>query len=503
MNPSKAVIPAILCVAGLAAGYGAKKSTAPQSSETAQLLAMAKEVRRSNRDPSTSTTYIPPEVKSTDTVDSLIGKGESATFNDLATWLLTASSEEIGAYWAACKDLKPHKFSRNLVFMNWTRIDPEGALAATSGTEDEEMAWWGWASNDPAAALSAVGSEFLGSVTNSIGQHHPQWLRDHFDEIPEAGQGVALNGLTTWKEDSDHVATLDFLREHGRSYSERTLKTFIRKDPWAAYDWLEKNDMLFATKWGRSPGDTLIQTMLENHPEDLERLSAMTPPGRMKWRMEAAIFENLLSTDIDAALKNARETEAPLIAATRLAEIGKTYVESDPEKAFALAAEILESTNGSLSPALSINTNNGGTDWGADYDSAEKFMSSLLNEDPERVMDMLAGSDLEAEAFTGMSQEWADTDVDAYASWATRQDDPEVRSEATDHIVSSLAQQDRFEEAGDWALSDYSATTGGGSMYRLVHFWKDSDPDGAAQWVDRADISDAMRSNLHNLLRRR
>lgn len=492
----------MLCVCGLAAGYSAKRLVTPPTAETDELISEAEKITRSSRNVSAPTTYIAPEVKSTDTVESLIEKGETATFNDLATWLLTASSEEIATYWAACKDLKPHKFSRNLIFMNWARTDPQGALAATAGTEHEKMAWSGWASNDPDAALAAVSPKFLSTVAHSIGQHHPQWVRDHFDEIPEEGRQAALHGITTWKENSDHEGTLDFLRENGRNLHEGAFRTLVRKDPWAAYDWLEKNGLLTTNTWGRSTGDTFIQTMLENHPEDLERLASMTPSGQMKWRMEDAIFESLLSADKEAALKNARKTEASLIAAKRLALIGETFLETDPEKAFALGGEILDLAKSRLSPELDINTDRGGTRYGSSEDAAEDYMRSLLRANPERVMNMLVDISPKSDAFSTLSHEWAEKDVDGLASWTNQQDDPQIRSRATDTIVGRLSAQDRFEEAAGWALSNYAETKGTSSMYQLLYKWNRTSPDQAAQWLQNVDIDEPTRERMNSILER-
>ena len=63
---------------------------------------------------------------------------------------------------------------------------------------------------DPQAALAAADPEQITSVANGIGQMQPEWLREHFDQIPEDARRSALNGMITWKEDGDHVAQIDF-----------------------------------------------------------------------------------------------------------------------------------------------------------------------------------------------------------------------------------------------------------------------------------------------------
>jgi hypothetical protein len=297
---------------------------------------------KSHQDPLRDLAQIPRLVTS-ENLDSLLAEGEGVTYAGLALWMLDADADEIAAYWARCNQEGLGGDIKRLIFINWTRLDPLGAIAATQGKEEWKMVWWAWAASDPAAALAAAGPEQYGRVANGIGEFHPAWVRDHFSDIPDDAKDDALHGLMTWKENADPEATLDFLKEQGRRFQSHIFKAFALKDPWGAFDWLEKNDMLEVSQYSSRAGpvEILIREMNAAHPDDLERMASMLPAGKLKWVMEDAVFEKQMETDPEKALETARKTEVPLVAAKRLAMIGAGLVTSDPDKAFDIAADIL------------------------------------------------------------------------------------------------------------------------------------------------------------------
>lgn len=504
MSLKKTIIPITLCVLALSAGYAARKLTSPPDPREEQLLVQAGESQRENHSPTESApaNYIPPEIKSTDTVETLIEKGENATFNELAIWFQTASPEDMTTYWAACSEIKPHQFYTSLVFMNWGRIDPMGAVNATAGTKHEGMSWWGWAVNDPEAALAAVPPKFLKRAYNSIGQFQTQWVRDHFDEIPEDMQKMVLDTQTTWKEDSDLAARLDFLKEHGRGVHGTTLKTLARKDPWAAYDWLQKENELKIDQWRDGPAEILINTMGEEHPEDLERLAEMTPSGQLKWKMEDVIFQKLLASDQDAAFDYARKIESPLIASKRLAKIGSELLQSDPQKAFDLASEILSRTPNNLSPDTVIEVDGHSVGSGSRDTGTREFIHTLAAKDPERIMEMVAiASEPNSDTFQGIARDWVGRDLDSFSSWVTQQKDPQIYNAGANNVVTHLSQSGRFEEASEWALSSYDRNSPG-SLYNLLFNWGKVEPQKAAQWLENSEIDETTRTRLKQFINR-
>ena len=86
-----------------------------------------------------------------------------------------------------------------------------------------------------------------------------------------------------------------------------------------------EDDRLKISRWSGRDGevDTLIAQMKDLHPDDLERWRRSAPSSAVKSRMEDAVFEGLLATDPERALAKAREVDAPLVSAKRLAIIGE------------------------------------------------------------------------------------------------------------------------------------------------------------------------------------
>lgn len=483
---------------GLFAGYFANKQTPGEINPEAVPLVLKPEKRSSNTplpEEKVSPTSL-PQVHSEETLETLIAQGENASYAGLALWLIDASEPDIAAYWESRKSGKLSGDIKRLIFHNWTRLDPQAAITAVAGTSDAMTPWWTWAAHDPRAALAAAGPDQMKSVANGIGQLQPEWLREHFDLIPEEVRSDALNGLMNWKEDSDHVATLDFLKEHGIGFHTNLFKTLARKDPWAAYDWLEKNDKLDSRDNG--PVDVLLAAMKSGQPDDLERLAAMTPPGALQRKIEDALFESLLATDPEAALIRAKSTDAPLIAARRLAKIGTSLLASDPGKAFGIGTDIIAASPDQVAPKKQIETDRGSTSWGAEDSAAMTFMESLLVKDPERTLEMTTtGNQTVTQTFRELSGKWAERNLVEFTEWVNRQPAGPVRNAAASSVVNQLSNQGHFQEAAEWAMSGDP-----GSLYSLAWQWGRSNRTEANAWLESADLQDSVKGNLRNYINR-
>ncbi len=325
----------------------------------------------------------------------------------------------------------------------------------------------------------------------------PEWLREHFDEIPEDVRQAAMDGMITWKEDGDHAARLDFLMANGRGFNPSAFKTLALKDPWEAYDWLEKNDKLDPRD--NSAVDILLETMKSGSPDDLQRLAAMTPSGALQRRIEDAFFENLLVSDPAAALAKAKSTEAPLIAAGRLAKIGNTLLDLDPEKAFAIATDILITCPDKLTSEKRIESTNGSSTWSSEESAAQAFMESLLIKDPARTLEMTtAGLENVSQTFQELSGKWAERDFVAYTEWVNLQTDPKIRNAAASQVVSTLSSLGHFQEAAEWAMSADKS-----NLYNLTWQWARSNPSEASAWLDSAEIPEATKVNLRTIIHRK
>ncbi len=500
MNKSSATLVLVACALGLPLGYFTNRAAPSDSAAAANKGSdISTRVKSRSREASAGANPLAallPATRSGETVGSLVAQGESAAYASLALWLLDASAEDIAAYWESGKTMKLDGDKKRLIFINWTRLDPRAAIDAAAGTENEATPWWAWASHDPQAALAAADGARIRDVARGIGEFQPKWLRENFDLIPEEARQEALKGITTWKEDSDHVATLDLLKEHGVSFSSNLFRTLARKDPWAAYDWLQKNDKLDPKDNGAL--DILLDTMKSQHPDDLDRLAAMVPSGPLKWKMEDALFQKLLATDPEAALERAKATEAPLIAAQRMAEIGALRLHSDPEGAFAIAADILAANPNRLSPQHRIDAGNYSSS-SSSPSTTEKFMESLLIKDPARTLDMtLTGTETVTHSFQTLSQKWVERDLNGYTKWVNEQADGPVRNAAVGKIAGELASQGNFQEAATWAMSGDKKVPD--NFYNLAWQWSRSNRAEASAWVESVELPDTMKNNLRSMI---
>lgn len=500
-----------LCGFGLLSGYSLRWITrGPATARVAPGPEIRKSIRAASQEvpviPATSRPTAPavPRPKSTDTLETLLAPDDGTLYTRLAAWLMDASEEDIAAYWAGYQKGTRSNDLTDLVFLNWTRLSPRGAIAATAGGKDEHYAWWAWASHDPEKALAAAiadGPDRINNVTWGIGEFHPEWLRDNFERIPESGRSNAISGFSKWEDAENPLEALKFMKEHDMGFDQGTFKVLARKDPWAALDWIKENHLLKSDPFseGSNAMDILLATMGSERPDDLEQLAAQTPSGLLKRKMEATLFDNLLATDPAAALEQAKATEVPLVAAERLAKVGLSLAKSDPEKAFEMAASIFEVSPGKWSYRTRITYGQGSTDWGSSESAADELLATLLVKDPDRVLD-LAARQLKPEAdrsqaFGNLANQWANQDLVGYTHWVNKQTDPLVREYGTSQVINQLTQQGQYAEAIEWSMSSEKVRTSLSIPYQLSQ-WERAEPGAATQWLETAEMPDEERARL-------
>jgi hypothetical protein len=508
-----------LCAAGLLTGFTAKRLTrksAPTPQETQsehvnERRPLHKESADLHAIPESGkpTAAIKSGPRSSDTLDDIIALDDKDNYARLALWMLDASEQDIAAYWQHYRQQKNRSNEINdLIFINWTRLNPQGAIAAATNTPDEHYAWWAWACHDPRAALAAVLSDNpkrLNNVTWSIGEFHGEWLRKHFDEIPENGRDMAIQGLVKWDDKANPEEILKFLKEHNAGFDNRIFGSLIRKDPWGAFDWIQENGTTQRSRYGgrQDVMDAFVKTMSESHPDVLERIAQQTPSGEMKRKMEAALFENLLKTDPEAAIEQAKSTKAPLIAAQRLAAAGMSLIGSDPERSFELASRMFALGSGALSSGYEVKYPNGGSSRGSSNEEATQFTNALLAKDPARMMAMVKPTDNPhgSTSFTQLAGNWAQQDLPGYANWVNSQSDPIIRESAAQTLINQLQNDGQFTDAADWAMS-LNHRTREGYLSTVVHNWQRSNPDEAREWLEAADLPEQEKQNLQQYLNR-
>ena len=488
-------------LAGLAAGTFAKRPPAPSISSS-ESTAPRRGISEARENP-----FLPeiPRRTSNDTPETLAALDPSVRYGRLAAWLADATEPEIAAHWERYRQTGTRSRAIDeLIFLNWTRLDPRAAVAATAGGPDGRLPWWAWACHDPKTALAEVlssDSQYMTHVARGVGEFHPAWLRAHFGEIPEEGRSSALVWLSRWADSENPLETLNFLRDQGRGLDAETFKALVRKDPWAAYDWIQQNPALAGQRHhaGGDPMDLLASSMASEQPEALARLATQTPPGELRRRMETALFDNLLATDPEAALERAKATEAPFIAARFLAKIGLGAVRTDPEKAFQLAAEIFARTDGSLRFDTKVVYPRGSSTSHGPETEMDTLLRTLVAQDPARVLDLAAPRTPNAslQGFSTLAGQWATQDLTGYSGWVNRQTDPAVREPAAGIVAAQLTSMGQFSEAAEWSMS--SGKSGGQLSYTLQQ-WQRAVPGEAAAWLESSKLPDDQKANFKRML---
>lgn len=507
-----------LCAAGFLCGRAAHHWLSRQAdAQPPDASAPAAETSRTARE-NTNTAPItgrsqskpaPSTLRSTDTLETLAALDDKSLYARLALWMVDASEQDIAAYWQSYRQKKDRDNDINdLIFINWTRLNPAGAIAAAAGTKDEHYAWWAWSCHDPKAALTAAiakNPDRVNNVTWGIGEFHPEWLREHFDEIPESGRDNAFEGLAKWDDHSDPLEILKFLKEKGLGGNDGLFKTLARRDPWAAYDWIQENGTRQLGIYGGSLdllGD-FIETVGESDPEVLQRIAEQTPAGEMKRKFEAAFFASLVKSDPEEAMKQAFETKAPVIATERIATVGLSLVSTDPDKAFELAKTMFEKNPDALNLMTTIRYENGSSRSGSNNETSSRFMTSLLAEDPERVMTMVLPAKAEnigQSAFKQLAGTWAAQDVEGYAHWVNGQTDPAVREPAARMLIFQLQNEENYSEAAEWTMSLQQPSRDSQLDY-IVGQWSRNSPEEARLWLESADLPEDLKQKLGKALK--
>jgi hypothetical protein len=448
-----------------------------------------------------------PTPSSTDTAEILLAVDDVTLYPRLAAWLLGANKQDIAAYWNGYRTKTNRKtYIADLVFINWTRLNPTGAIAAVAGTKHDYFPWWAWSAHDPQAALAAAiatAPKMVDRVARGIGGFHPDWLRKHLDQVPEASRSSAFYSFMELDDSESPLESLKFMKENEMGFDPGTFKNLARKDPWEALEWLKQNPSLQARYYSNeSPLDVLVEMMISDHPDDLERLVAQVPPGEMKRKMEVAMFKNLLATDPAAAITQAKATDSTVIAAERFVEIGLSLIQTNPDQAFEMAKELLKINPGGSSPSLRVEFPNGSSSRGGGDNRTGELLSGLIGKDPVRLMQMAIETATDASpgyAFTKVAYHWANQDLVSYTNWVIQQTDPAVRERAVPPVVNELATEGHYTEAIEWARS--SEEIENSYLTSVFHRWAKADRAGAAGWLEASNLSAEKKSRLQETLK--
>ncbi|WP_367872732.1 hypothetical protein [Luteolibacter sp. Populi] len=514
MKSKPIVLFAGCCAAGLLLGYSAKRlnhrETAPAADAGAAVKAARTDKNSAVADAPLTAAEIAAAIpsasktRSTETLESLKAD-DTDLYSRLALWMVDASQEDIAAYWQHYRG-QPQRSNdiTDIVFINWARIDPTAATAAVKGTPEEHYAWWAWGCHDPQAALAAAlasNPDRAPNVTWAIGEFHHDWLRLHFDELPEDSRGNALQGFAKWDDHADPEASLDFLKEKGHGFHSRLFQVLTLRDPWAAYDWLEQNGSAAAANYGDPSAamDSFATSLAHYHPDVLARIAETMPSGDLKRKMEAKVFQGLLKDDLEAAIQQATETKGPVIARDRLAAVGSLLTREHPDRAFEMAERLLTVCPDPWNTGVKVVTPNGGsTSWSSEGSQIGEFMAKLSAADPLRTI-QLAETSQSPSAFSNLAAAWARRDVGAYADWVETQP-PEKRDKAAAVLVSQLRRDNNYAEAAEWAKSMTEGSQN--QLVNVVANWASRSPGEAKAWVESAELPEETRKTLEGFVSR-
>jgi hypothetical protein len=519
MKLNRIFLVAGLCAAGFLSGFAGKRLTAsqpvaPAKSADQEGPARTRSTARDTADSPANARVKPAPVKpstlrSTDTLETLAELDAESLYSRLALWMMDASEQDIAAYWETVREKKdrPNDIT-DLVFINWARLNPQGAIAAVAGTANEHYAWWAWSCHDPQGSLTAAlaaNPDRVNNVAWGLGEFQAEWLRAHWDQIPEAARSNAIRGMTKWDDTDQPLEVLEFIKKNDNSFNRGIFTTLIRKDPWAAYDWMQENESTITNYYGskESVMNLLVETMAQSQPDALERLADQTPSGELKRKMEAALFENLLETDPDAAFEQAKSTKAPVIAAERLAAVGMSLVKTDPDKAFEIAGDLFAANPSALTVRTVIKSPNGSTSWGSSgNEGVMELVNALMAKDPAKVLTLQPppgdGSNGPSSDFQTLTQMWAQQDLVAYTNWVNQQTDPKIREVAASTVANQLMNEQQYSEAAEWMMSSERSR---GNIMNLMYQWNRSSPGEAREWLESADLPEAEKTRYNQFLK--
>ncbi len=487
-----------LCVAaGLVCGIAAKRLASPLPPFIATVSAT-----ESDDAPSVHVDA-DRKIRSHDTAETLLSLPERQLYARLALWLLDADETEIATFLERYRQQGGKDYEiASLLYANWTRLNPHGAIDAATSDEDRFYIWSAWASHDLRAALVAdvaAGGNMSHAIGSAIGAYHPTWMLAHFDQIPTRGREAAISAFRF--RDPACPVTLRTVRLAEKWQSPElnsTLQSLLAdNDPFQG--WLLLNEKNPDNQYDH---DTLEMFMYHLKPfqyGELERISDTLPPGELKRQLDFKAMQFLTRVDPDAALSKARANEVPRIKAQLMAIAGKAFIHSDPKKALQIADELFAASPGLFAlPGIELPD---GTSDSLQEDenmpAVHDFLSGVSRQDPQALMETFLARDpdfLATKTLASLSYSWARQTPEPFAQWLNAHTDPRIRETGTRSLVSYLAEQEQYPEALDWAVSLADPTDN--PTNRVFQKWRKFDQTAALEWLDAADIPDDRKGKL-------
>lgn len=430
---------------------------------------------------------------SSDTAADLHALSTADLYDRLALFLLTAKPGDFPIFYEEFKT-RPNRSDdlNGLLFINWTRLDPEAAIAATRGTDDFRYTYWAWACHDPGKALATAieRNEGIENAASGIGEFHPAWLKKNWNLIPKNQRINALQGLTKWPDTQNPEDTLRTFMAMG-SYSlltdEKTLLALARQDPVKAYQFFQETSANLGSDFTEKILDSLLNTLSLHEPSLLGEIAAASKSPVDKNKIQLAQFESLLRQTPESAKAMIESTPKSILKEDLSISYANHLLSTDPEKGFEYGVDFLKNDHDSSGRVSMIRHENGQSFRGHSYEAPAELISNLIRQNPSALLNEFIpdpNSKGGYNTFRNASSRWAHHDLDAYAEWVQgHQDNPVAYQNGVTDIVSNLKDRGEFEAGMEWAQS--VPTKERGSDYQiksLFKSWSRRHPEAATAW---------------------
>ncbi|MBK1882554.1 hypothetical protein JIN85_09010 [Luteolibacter pohnpeiensis] len=508
MPPSNSSLPrAILSVATLAVGFASGyliHSTSPNSEAPAE-AAPDKAARSSSSSghedetrPFTknSGNSIPSDLRSYDSLDDLMALNEDDLFPRLALWLVDAGPADYEDCWHALSEkTTPNTRMLDMLFIRWTSDDPIAAIQAAEGTSFSHIPWWGWSKNDPTAAYEYACEhqpDQLGQILYGIGQREPEMAMRLLQMNPDAGKnGLPVRGIIEGLTNTDPEAAVKFSFENQSYLDSKPLEAWLREDPVAALKWIFEKQTAIR---GINTVETL-KTLERENPDQLPQLADSLPHGNLRRQVESMIFQQLIRSDPEKAMEQARANPSKKIAAQQLAQIAESNLKDDPARSLEIFTEMLEDKVDAIS-SKKIEYQDGASSEGGGGEMAS-LIQGLIQTDPEGTLN--AALSVQGDAYTqttyNMLYQWGTTDSTALAEWAIHVDSPSIQKSALEVVYS------KYKGQGDLGafiptIEQIAGKNRQSIMRQFISGWYSDNPDAASAWFSQANLSAEDREAL-------
>ncbi len=456
-------------------------------------------------------------MKSADTLADLLALDDTEDlYARLALWLLDAPEEDIAAFWSAYAGRERSQRDTellDLLFAQWTRIDPVAAIEAAKGSGHEGIPWWAWAIHDPDAAIAAARdapAEMAGFVMRAIGQFHPERALRMLEENPGFAQWNAIEGIINGLARTDPEAALAFQRLHGRMHDTKAIEKLTRDDPHAALEWLRRQP--------RGDNDSMgafLGTLQRENPSMIAELAEGLPPGSLRRQLESAAFRHLAETDPAEALRQARDTASPRLAAERLAVLGSRMATDDFQGALGIFGDLFAACPDAGNRMLWTRRPNGSGGSLAAIEGVTPFIDQLIAADPQATMEaalrmpgvdaapgrqIIHHSGVDGSAAAAVASRWGSQDPEGLAGWLETQEPGPDFDRGAVYASRGYLGRKQFDEGIEWSMRISDESRRSSAVQSAFQLWQNNDRQSARQWVQEADLPADVRKSLEPYL---